>query len=92
MIVSGIRYHIFRSFSIFAGSIFFIFLLLAASCSQKQQVDLIVHNAVIYTVDSSFSNAESFAVKDGKFVEVGTNDEILNKYSAKEIIDAQGKT
>src|SRR3954470_3331435 len=65
---------------------------LFSSCSQKQQVDLIVHNAIVYTVDSSFSNAESFAVKDGKFIAVGTNDEILNKYEAKESIDAQGKS
>ena len=65
-------------------------LLFAASCSSKQKVDLIVHNAVIYTVDSSFSTAQSFAVKDGKFIAIGTNDEILNKYEAKETIDAIG--
>ncbi|HEY0031613.1 MAG TPA: amidohydrolase [Bacteroidia bacterium] len=69
-----------------------IFLLLTLiSCSSKQQVDLIVHNGIIYTVDSSFSNAESFAVKDGKFIAVGSNKEILEQYEAKEIIDAEGK-
>ncbi len=61
------------------------------SCSHKQQVDLIVNNAIVYTVDSTLSNAESFAVKDGKFVAVGTNNEIQNKYAAKETIDAKGK-
>ncbi|MCW3085568.1 MAG: amidohydrolase [Bacteroidetes bacterium] len=69
---------------------FFVFTFLC-SCSHKVQVDLIVHNAVVYTVDSSFSNAQSFAVKNGNFVAVGTNDEILNRYDAKQIIDAKGK-
>lgn len=73
-------------------SVLKIFLLVSLmSCSSKQQVDLIVHNAVIYTVDSTFSNAQSFAVKDGKFLAIGSNDEILNKYEAKETIDAEGK-
>ncbi len=61
------------------------------SCSQKQQADLIIHNAIIYTVDSTFSNAQSFAIKDGKFIAIGTDDEILSSYNASEIIDAQGK-
>ena len=73
-----------------SGYLFFL-LCLIYSCSSKQQVDLIIHNALVYTVDSTFSNAQSFAVKDGKFVAIGSNDEILNKYEAKEKIDAQGK-
>lgn len=62
------------------------------ACSEKKQADLIVHHALIYTVDSSFSTAESFAVKDGKFIAVGTNEDILNSFDAKEVIDAGGKT
>ncbi|HEX8516047.1 MAG TPA: amidohydrolase family protein [Bacteroidia bacterium] len=61
------------------------------SCSNKQKADLILHNGVIYTVDSAFSNAQSFAVKDGKLIAVGTNEEILSKYEAKETIDVEGK-
>lgn len=72
--------------------IFLFFSLIFFSCSPKQQVDLIIHNAVIYTVDSSFSKAESFAISDGKFVAVGGNSDILNNFTAKEIIDVQGKT
>ena len=77
---------IFRYFILSVISISFLF-----SCSSKQQVDLIVHNAVVYTVDSTFSNAESFAIKDGKFVAIGKNEDILNKYEAKETLDAEGK-
>lgn len=61
------------------------------SCNQKQAVDLIVKNAKIYTVDSNFSEVESFAVVDGKIVETGTVAAIQKKYSSKKIIDATGK-
>lgn len=62
-------------------------------CSNpKETVDLIIHHAVIYSVDSSFSVQEALAVKDGKIKDIGTNENILNHYSANETIDAQGKT
>jgi len=62
-----------------------------SSCSQKTRVDLLVYNAIVYTVDSSFSTAEAIAVKDGKIVETGKTTDLQNKYDAKENIDAQGK-
>ncbi len=52
---------------------------------------MIIHHAVIYTVDSAFTIAEAIAMKDGKIIAVGTNDFILKKYTAKEFIDAAGK-
>jgi len=61
------------------------------SC-QQEKVDLIVTNANVYTVDDSFGNAEAFAVKDGKFVAVGSTSEITSKYTASETLDAQGQT
>ncbi len=60
------------------------------SCSDRK-VDTIIHHAVIYTVDSSYTVEEAMAVKDGKIVAVGKNDEIMSRYSAAENIDAQGK-
>ncbi len=73
-----------------------LLLLLAAvfllfSCSSKIKVDLLVYNATIYTVDSSFSIAEAMTVKDGKIVETGKTADLQNKYDAKEQLDAQGK-
>ncbi len=62
------------------------------SCTQKQEVDLIVTNANVYTVDEAFSKAKSIAVKDGKFIAVSDADDITNKFMAKEQIDAAGKT
>ncbi|MEI7628305.1 MAG: amidohydrolase [Bacteroidota bacterium] len=61
-----------------------------ASCANNK-VDTIIHHAVIYTVDSSFTMAEAMAIKDGKIVATGKNDEILKKYTAIESIDAGGK-
>jgi predicted amidohydrolase YtcJ len=70
-------------------SIAIVFLLL--SCSTKIKVDLLVYNATIYTVDSSFSISEAMAVKDGKIVETGKTSDLQSKYNAKEKLDAQGK-
>src|SRR6185369_10597860 len=62
------------------------------SCSSKQKIDLLVYNATIYTVDSTFSTAEAMAVKEGKIIEVGKTTDLQNKYDAKEKLDAQGKS
>jgi len=61
------------------------------SCIQKTKVDLLVYNATIYTVDSSFSIAEAMAVNNGKIVETGKTSGLQSKYSAKEALDAQAK-
>jgi hypothetical protein len=68
-----------------------LLLFITASCSTKTQVDLIVTNANIYTVNNSFDKAEAFAVNQGKFVAVGTSQEILEKYESANVIDAQQK-
>ena len=62
-------------------------LLLIYSCTQK--ADLIFYNAEIYTVDSQFSKASSFAVKNGKFIAIGTDKEVLDKFDAPLKIDAK---
>jgi len=69
----------------------FISIFFFTTPSKKQQVDLIIHHAVVYTVDSNFNIAEAFAVKDGKIVAVGKNDEILGRYESKQALDAKGK-
>lgn len=72
---------------------FILVLPMIMSCSQfKEEVDLLVFNTQIYTVDSAFSIAESFAVKDGKFYDIGTNQEILSKYRAANNFNAIGQT
>ena len=63
-----------------------LFLVLLTSCSES--VDLIVHNANIYSADKLNTKHTSFAVKEGKFVYIG-GDEILSKFSSSNIINAQ---
>lgn len=59
------------------------------SCSSKTRVDLIVHNGEVYTVDSVFSTVQAFAVKNGKIVATGTDENILTKYSSDSTVDAK---
>ena len=61
------------------------------SYSQKSNADLLVYNATVYTVDPGFSIAEAIAIKDGKIIRVGKSNELLNRYDAKEKLDARGK-
>jgi predicted amidohydrolase YtcJ len=69
-----------------------ILLILMTACNPpKNKVDLIVHNAKIYTVDTDFSIAESFAIADGKFVAIGSEKVILATYESDKTIDANGK-
>ncbi|MGZ4068429.1 MAG: amidohydrolase, partial [Bacteroidia bacterium] len=68
-------------------------LLLLISCTQKQEwVDLIIYNANIYTVDSTFSVKQSMAINGGKIVAIGTDEEIKTKYNSSTILDINGKT
>jgi len=63
------------------------------SCeSEKTEVDAIVINANVYAVNDSFDKAEAFAIKDGKFLEIGSSKEIQEKYTSENIVDANGKT
>jgi len=60
------------------------------SC-KSEQVDLVVHNATIYTVDGIFSKAEAMAIRDGKIIAIGANNAINNKYAGITTIDAELK-
>lgn len=73
--------------------IYIFLLILTFSCQkEKPHVDSIVINGNIYTVNENFDKAEAFAIKDGKFYEIGTSQQLRDKYAADTIIDAQGKT
>lgn len=73
-----------------------IFLLLLTifsmnSCDKKTSADMIITNAVIYSVDESFNSFESMVVKDGMVIELGSSQKLLKKYSLEKILDAKGK-
>jgi hypothetical protein len=62
------------------------------SCQkEKQHVDTIVINANVYKVNSNFDKAEAFAIKDGKFFQIGTSKDIQDTFEADSIIDANGQ-
>ncbi len=69
---------------------------LIASCNTyppSMEPELIVFNADIRTVDQNQIRAEAFAIKDGRFVAVGNNEEVLDlKAATTESINANGAT
>ena len=73
--------------------ILLIFLITLTSCELlKEEVDLVIINANVYMVDNDFSRAEAFAVHKGKFVAVGTSEEIRKTYTSNQIVDADSHT
>lgn len=73
-------------------SIFLLLVILLSCENEKTEVDSIVINANIYTVNANFDKAEAFAIKDGKFLEIGSSKDIQDKFTSDHIIDANGKT
>ena len=69
-----------------------IITILLFNCSTKTEVDLIVTNANVYTVNDAIDKADAFAVKDGKFVDVGNEKDINSIYKSAQVINAEGKT
>ena len=62
-----------------------------SSCMKGEHVDLIIHNALVHTMDEQLSIHEALAIRDGEIIEVGPERQILNKYSSDQTIDALGK-
>lgn len=72
---------------------YLLYILGFVACSTSpKKADLIVQNALIYTVNEQFDTATSMAIKDGKIIGIGDDDTILKEFQADEIYDAQGKT
>src|SRR5688500_16065069 len=66
--------------------------LILTSCAHKAETaDLVIHNAIVYTLDENNSMAEAIAIKDGEIIETGAERQIMNKYSAEEYLDAKGR-
>ena len=69
---------------------------LIASCDNNppsMEPELIVFNADIRTVDQNQNRAEAFAIKGGRFVAVGNNEEVLDlKGATTESINVNGAT
>ncbi|MEE9536305.1 MAG: amidohydrolase family protein, partial [Desulfobacterales bacterium] len=48
----------------------------AAAKAKDVKADVVYRNGFVYTVDGVRSRAEAFAVKDGKFIAVGSNEDM----------------
>ena len=71
-----------------------VLLLLAVTTKAQQPApaDLILHNGVIWTVDNNNSTAQAVAVKDGKFIAVGSNAAALKlRGLSTRVIDLRGR-
>ncbi len=66
-------------------------MLLLMPYKASAQADLILHNAVIYTVDKAQPQAEAFAVRDGRFLMVGSDEQVLDAYPQARRVDAEGR-
>ncbi len=62
-----------------------------ASCSPKEQVDLILHNGTFHSLNANSDTYEAVAIRDGKIVAVGPENEILNGYKSASIYDMEKK-
>ncbi len=55
--------------------------------------DLVLLDGKVLTVDAQFSEARAFAVRDGRFVKVGSNDDIRRYVGVStRVIEARGRT
>jgi len=72
--------------------IFFLSLiLLFTGCREKNQHEMIITNAKIYSVNKDFDIYQAMAVKDGRVVAMGSDEEISARYTDAQVIDLGGK-
>ena len=60
-------------------------------CRQKEEADLILKNAKIYTVNNSFAVVQSAAIRNGRFVAVASDATIGARFTSDSILDLKGK-
>tara|TARA_R110001592_G_scaffold76385_1_gene230538 strand:+ start:1131 stop:2783 length:1653 start_codon:yes stop_codon:yes gene_type:complete len=75
--------------SLFNKSLLSVIIILFFGCTPTEKIDLIVHNAKVYTVNDIFNITDAIAINNGKIIAVGPENEIKNKYLAKEYLDAK---
>ena len=55
--------------------------------------EMILHNGKVLTVDENFSAAQAVAIRDGRFLEVGTDQEVLPLRGPQTaVIDLKGRS
>ena len=70
----------------------FLLLLALTACGYRDhEADLVVHNAVIHTLDEMGTVHQAMAIKDGRILELGPEHQIRNRYAARHGFDASGQ-
>jgi predicted amidohydrolase YtcJ len=94
----GLRIHLFSSMRHWSQLAVFA-CLAVVSCGETSPVpdmlapDLVVHGGKIITVDNDFRVVSAVAIKDGRFIAVGDEDQILPlRGVATHVIDLEGTT
>ena len=67
-------------------------LVLLSPCAYSQSADVVYKNGKIYTVNDSLNWAQAMAIRDGKFIHVGSMEEMETFITpATEVIDLKGR-
>ncbi len=67
-------------------------LLILVGCQKKEEIDLLVSAAKIYTVNDNFKVAKAMAVNNSKIIALaGDIEELKIRYKSKRIYEAEGK-
>jgi hypothetical protein len=61
------------------------------SCYHSQDADLVVHNAIIHSMDEQNTTYQAMAIRDGRIVELGPERQILNRYASEKHYNAGGQ-
>ncbi|HRD51928.1 MAG TPA: amidohydrolase [Flavobacteriales bacterium] len=72
-------------------SLLLTFVLIAACGYRDREADVVVHNAVIHSLDGMDSVHQAMAIKDGRIIELGPEQQIRNRYRAKQTYNAAGQ-
>lgn len=58
---------------------------------RTQEASMLLMNGIVYTLDNRQATVEAVAVKDGRIVGAGSNDEIRRKFKSDRVIDLKGR-
>ena len=72
------------------NSLILIVISFLTGCISKENVELIIHNGKIYSLDINEKIYEALAIQNGKIISIGKNNQILNKYQSNKKIDLKG--
>lgn len=76
-----------KTLKFFDRLLIFLIVFISFQCSQQQKADLIILNADIYTMDTLVPSAKAMAIKDGKILALGTDEEIMEWVGPETLVE-----